>query len=329
MILLDFFQYFPMAFCCFMGVIGLLFGSFLNVIIYRLPKVLMEVESKESEFQAAPNDAELRTTGNSLEINEIQGETFGTSRNSFEMNEIQSETFGTCETHSLWHSLLTSRSRCPHCDHSINARDNCPILSFCILKGRCRHCRESISFRYPLVELLTCVLSFFIAFRFGVSLTTMAALILTWALIALAFIDFDTLLLPDHITIPFIWLGLLLSLFPIFQKSQDAVLGAISGYLFLFTLYWIFKWISGKEGMGFGDFKLLSMLGAWLGWQTLPLIIFISSFCGVLVGTFLIFFKKQNKNVPIPFGPFLALGGFFALMLGNDLESFYFWALRI
>lgn len=264
-----FFQSQPTSFICFIAFIGLLLGSFLNVVIYRLPKPAL--------------------------------------------------------------SLLRPASSCPHCYHPILARDNIPLLSYCLLKGRCRHCHTHISFRYPLVELFTCLASVIIALRFGLSISTVTGLMLTWALIALSFIDIDHLLLPDDITLPMIWMGLFLSTFSVLSPSlptpENAILGAVLGYLSLFSVYWLFKWITGKEGMGFGDFKLLAMLGAWLGWQALPFIVFVASLLGVLIGGFFMLIKKQNHNTPIPFGPYLAFAGFLALLLGQYLNSLYLWML--
>lgn len=265
----NFFQNFPFAFQCTMAFFGLCVGSFLNVVIARLPRKLL-------------ND----TSGPML----------------------------------VW----SPRSECPDCHHPIFVRDNIPVLSYCLLKGRCRHCNVHISARYPLIEILTTLLSFIVAAQLGVTIAALLGLILTWTLIALAFIDMDHMLLPDDITLPMIWLGLFCSLFSVFQDSHSAILGAMLGYLSLWTVYWIFKFITGKEGMGFGDFKLLAMLGAWLGWQSLPFIILFSSLLGTLVGLSLIFFKKSSKNYPLPFGPHLALAGFMALLWNQDLMTIYF-----
>lgn len=219
--------------------------------------------------------------------------------------------------------IVFSRSHCPKCHRTIAWFHNIPVLSFVRLKGRCYDCRQKISLRYPAIELLTLLLSMAITIRFGFSITTLAGLALTWGLIVLAFIDIDKFILPDNITLPFLWLGLLLNIFHIFVDPASAILGATAGYLILWIAYWIFKWRTGQEGLGFGDFKLLSMLGAWLGWQSLPLIILLASLLGTIAGISLILIQKRSKNTPIPFGPFLAIAGFFALLWGPTLNNLY------
>ncbi len=221
-------------------------------------------------------------------------------------------------------NLFYPRSQCPRCHHLITWLQNIPIISFVCLKGKCHHCHQRISWRYPLIELLSSGLSLLIAIQFGCTLTTVAALILTYVLITLTFIDIDHTILPDDITIPCIWLGLWFNTYHLFTTPTDAILGAIFGYLSLYIFYWIFKAITQKEGMGYGDFKLLALLGAWLGWQYLPLIILFSSFIGSLIGLCIIYFKNKSKNTPIPFGPFLSLGGFVALVWGPKFYHLYF-----
>lgn len=259
------------------GLLGLLVGSFLNVVILRLPIMLQ--------------------------------------------NAWQAETIPITPQPAF--NLCFPTSHCPRCQHKIAWFDNIPCLSYIYLRGLCRHCRQKISVRYPMVECLTALLSVIVALQFGVTWTTLAGLIFTWILVAITFIDIDHTLIPDDLTLPSLWLGLFISLFEVFQTPSSAILGTISGYLILWSVYWIFKGCTGKEGMGYGDFKLLAMLGAWLGWQALPLIILSSSCLGTLVGISLILFRKQDKNIPIPFGPFLAIGGFIALVWGPYLNQQY------
>ncbi len=263
-------------------VLGLLVGSFLNVVIHRLPKMM------EAEWQA-------------------------------QCAELRGETVPEIPRYNLW----TPRSACPHCGHAITALENIPVLSWLWLRGRCSGCGAPISVRYPLVELLTAALSAAVAWKWGASVETAGALLLVWTLVALAFIDLDTTLLPDSLTLPLVWLGLLFNLGGHFASLPDAVIGAIAGYLVLWSVYWLFKLVTGKEGMGFGDFKLLAALGAWLGWQLLPITILLSSVVGAAVGIAMILLIKHDRRVPIPFGPYLAGGGVVALFFGADLTRAY------
>ena len=259
----------PWAFVLLAGILGLLVGSFLNVVIHRLP-IMME---------------------------------------------------------RAWR---TQCSRCPHCGHAISALENIPIISYLWLRGRCAGCGKPISARYPLVELSTALLSGITAWHFGFGWAAGAALLLTWALIALTLIDYDHQLLPDDITLPFLWIGLLLSLYGVFTtNSTSSIVGAVAGYLSLWSVYILFKWVTGKEGMGYGDFKLLAMLGAWMGWQALPVVIILSSVVGAAVGITLIIFRGRDKNIPIPFGPYLATAGWLALLWGHDITHRYFALLGI
>lgn len=269
------------------GLFGLAVGSFLNVVIHRLP-IMMQQEWRQQcvELNAEANAA-ITTEGQ--------------------------EPF----------NLIHPRSRCPHCGHAITAWENIPVISYLFLKGRCAGCGAGISPRYPIIELVTAALSIMVAWHFGATWQTLAALFLTWALIALTMIDFDHQLLPDSITLPFLWVGLALSLFQIYTDSHSAIIGALAGYLSLWSVYWLFKKFTGKEGMGFGDFKLLAMLGAWMGWQLLPAIILLSSVVGAVVGISLILVKGRDKNIPIPFGPYLAAAGWIALLWGQDLTDYY------
>jgi leader peptidase (prepilin peptidase)/N-methyltransferase len=220
-------------------------------------------------------------------------------------------------------NLVVPRSACPSCGHKITALENIPLLSYAFLRGRCSQCKAPISMRYPLVELITGALSGFIAWHFGFGWATVGALLFCWSLIALTFIDFDTQLLPDSITQPLIWVGLVFNMGGTFTDLHAAVIGAIAGYLILWVIYWLFKFATGKEGMGFGDFKLLSAAGAWLGWQVLPVVILLSSVVGAAVGIALILFARHGRHVPIPFGPYLAGGAMIALFWGNAIMRAY------
>jgi len=266
------------------GALGLVVGSFLNVVIYRLP-VMMERnwirECKEHSGEAA--DPEEQQPFN----------------------------------------LLTPASRCPQCDHRVTAAENIPVISYLFLKGRCSDCGTAISMRYPAVELTTAILSVITALHFGYSLQTLTALGFTWALIPLFLIDFDHQILPDSITLPLLWSGLLLSLLNLFVDSHTSIIGAVAGYLSLWTIFHVFKLLTGKEGMGYGDFKLLGALGAWVGWQSLPVVILFSSVVGAVIGITLILFKGRDHSQPMPFGPFLAAAGWMTLLWGNDIIRLY------
>lgn len=264
------------------GLLGLLVGSFLNVVIHRLPRMM----EREWQTQCA----------------ELRGEEFP-----------EAETL----------SLLSPRSRCPTCGHGIGALENIPIISWLALRGKCAHCRAPISARYPIVEALTGLLTGFAAAHFGFEWSALGAILLIWSLIALAFIDFDTTFLPDAITLPLLWCGLLFNLQGAFADLPAAVIGAMAGYISLWSVYWAFKLLTRKEGMGYGDFKLLAALGAWLGWQMLPLIVLLSSLVGAIVGILLIILAKKGRNVPIPFGPYLATAGLLALFWGDEITRQY------
>ncbi len=267
-------------------VFGLVIGSFLNVVIHRLPKMM------ERDWHA-------------------------------QCAVLRDEAVPDIETLTL----AAPRSRCPHCGHAISAIENIPLLSYLFLKGRCRECKNPISLRYPLVELLTAALFGLAAWRFGYSAMALGAMIFCAIAIALTFIDFDTQLLPDDLTLPLLWAGLLFNLWGTYTSLAGAVIGAIAGYLSLWSVYWGFKLFTGKEGMGYGDFKLLAAIGAWVGWQILPLTILLSSFVGALVGIALIVIARQGRNVPIPFGPYLAAAGVIALFWGKPLTQVYLGTL--
>lgn len=272
----------PTALVVLAILVGLMVGSFLNVVIHRLPKMMER--------------------GWLTECAELRG-----------------------ETPPLFEklTLATPRSRCPHCGHRITAIENIPVLSYIFLWGRCRGCQARISPRYPLVEALSGLLSGYAAWRFGPSWAGIGALFFIWCMIALTFIDFDTQLLPDGITLPLLWAGLLLNLGGTFTDLRSAVIGTAAGYLSLWAVYWSFKLATGKEGMGYGDFKLLAAIGAWLGWQMLPLTILASSVVGAAVGIALIAFARHGRNIPIPFGPYLAAAAIIALFWGKPLTQQY------
>jgi leader peptidase (prepilin peptidase)/N-methyltransferase len=228
------------------------------------------------------------------------------------------------------YNLFVPRSRCPHCNALIRAHQNIPVVSWLFLGGRCANCRTPISIRYPVVEFVTALLSAAVALRFGFHWQTVAALVLTWALVALTVIDLDHTILPDIITLPLVWLGLLLSLAwhaglapPMPVDPVSAIVGAVAGYLTLWSVYWAFKLLTGKEGMGYGDFKLFAAFGAWMGWQMLPLILLFSAFTGAVVGIALILVRGRDRNVPIPFGPYLAAAGWIALLWGPQIVGGY------
>jgi len=259
--------------------LGLCIGSFLNVVIHRLPKMM------ERQWRS--------------ECAELAGE----------------EAPAPVERYNL----VVPRSACPSCGHRITAMENIPVVSWLALRGKCSGCSTPISPRYPAVEILTAVLSGYVAWHFGFGWAAAGALLFTWSMIALAFIDLDTFYLPDSITLPLIWLGLLFNLNGTFTTLASSVIGAAAGYLSLWSVYWIFKWATGKEGMGYGDFKLLAAIGAWLGWQMLPLTILLSSLVGAVIGIGLIVFAGRGRSVPIPFGPYLAIAGMIALFHGQSL----------
>lgn len=266
------------------GLLGLCVGSFLNVVIHRLPKMM------EQDWLA--------------QCSELRGETVSTAGEPL--------------------SLARPRSHCPNCGHQITALENIPIISYIlILKGKCSGCGTRISPRYPIVETMTGLLSAYAAWHFGPTMQTLGALALIWGLIALSGIDLDTQLLPDSITLPLIWLGLGFNLWATYTDISSAVTGTMLGYLALWSVFWLFKLATGKEGMGYGDFKLLAALGAWLGWQMLPAIILLSSVVGAIVGITLIIATRHGRNVPIPFGPYLAAAGVIALFWGTQITHSY------
>lgn len=274
----------PSAFYALSFLFGLAVGSFLNVVAFRLP-VMMERDWKRECCEL-------------LKVDKAEQDT---------------DDFG----------LVRPRSRCPNCGHWIPAWENIPILSYVLLGGRCSACRTPISLRYPVTEALTGLLSLAVAWRFGFTNQTILALLLTWALVGLSAIDLDTRLLPDSITQPLLWIGLLANMFGVYTDIYSSLIGAVAGYLVLWSVYWLFKLVTGKEGMGYGDFKLLAALGAWTGWQMLPLIVIVSSLIGAVTGLALMLFAGHERSRPIPFGPFLAGAGWIALLWGPRLTGLY------
>lgn len=264
------------------GVIGLVVGSFLNVVIHRMP-VMMQRESE--------NDLAL------------------------ENDEPP--------PHTTRYNLFVPRSACTTCGHQLTAMENIPLISYFWLHGRCRQCSAPISSRYPVVEVTTGALSALVAWQLGTGAMGLGALVFLWMLIAMSFIDADTQMLPDDLTLPLLWIGLLVNIHGLFVPLADAVIGAVAGYLTLWAVYWVFRLLTGKEGMGYGDFKLLAALGAWLGWTMLPLVILLSSAVGAVVGLVMIAFGRHHRDIPIPFGPYLAAAGLVALLFGQSLINAY------
>jgi leader peptidase (prepilin peptidase)/N-methyltransferase len=286
--LIDTFRAVPWFFWTTALIVGLMVGSFLNVVIHRLPK-MMETEWRQQCIEFLhPDDAEKNPPVPAAAYN-----------------------------------LVVPRSACPSCGHKISAIENVPVISYLFLGGKCRACKAAIGARYPLVESLTGILTVVAAWHFGATWSALFAVIFVWSLIALTFIDADTTLLPDDITLPLMWLGLLVNLGGAFVDIRAAVVGAVAGYLILWSVYWAFKLATGKEGMGYGDFKLLAAIGAWLGWQMLPLVILLSALVGTVVGLAGIVLKGRDKGAKLPFGPYLAAAGFIAMIWGQPLNLWY------
>jgi len=283
MLILDLLASSPLAFVVSALILGLLVGSFLNVLVYRLP-IMMERDWKlqSREMLGLPAEA--------------QGETF---------------------------NLILPHSRCPKCAHQIRPWENLPVLSYLLLRGKCSSCKTPISKRYPLVELACGLLSGFVAWHFGFGWPAAAMLLLSWGLLAMSLIDADHQLLPDSLVLPLLWIGLIVNSFGLFTSLGDALWGAVAGYLTLWTVFWLFKLVTGKEGMGYGDFKLLAMLGAWGGWQILPLTILLSSLVGAVLGVITLRLRNAETGTPIPFGPYLAIAGWIALLWGGQITDSY------
>lgn len=284
---IELFQQSPAYFYTSIALLSLCIGSFLNVVIYRLPKMMEYTWYHECRDFLSD------------EVKDIKPK---------EMQEI---------------TLSKPDSTCPSCGHKIRYYENIPVLSWLFLRGKCSQCKTKISARYPIIEATTAVLSLVIAQHFAVSAQTFWLLILTWCLIALTMIDFDHMLLPDQITLPLLWLGLLLNINETFIPLQDAVIGAAAGYMSLFSVFWLFKLLTGKEGMGFGDFKLLAVFGAWAGWQLLPLLILMASVVGAIIGIALMVFNNHKREQAIPFGPYIAIAGWITILWGESIWSWY------
>ena len=287
----------PGAFVAVVIAFALLVGSFLNVVIHRLPIMM----NREWAAQCAEFTADAADRGPATSTEKTQS-----------------------------YNLVVPRSACPSCGHNITALQNIPIISYLLLRGRCAGCKAPISARYPLIEAFTAAAAGYVAWHFGFGAEALAAIVLTFVLIALSAIDIDTQFLPDAIVLPTLWLGLILSLFhplegaqTLFVAPPEAIVGAAAGYLSLWSVYQLFKLLTGKEGMGYGDFKLLALLGAWLGWEKLPLIILLSAVVGAVVGVSLIVFRRQGRDVPIPFGPYLAAAGWIAMLWGDQIIAGY------
>ncbi|EMB51664.1 leader peptidase PilD [Vibrio mimicus] len=282
---MELFFYYPWLFPVLATLFGLIVGSFLNVVIYRLPKIMerewrADCAASFPEYGISPPEGQL--------------------------------------------TLSLPRSTCPHCQTPIRVIDNIPVVSWLALRGKCSHCKAPISARYPLIELFTALVSLMVSTQLSFSPFAVAALLFSYVLIAATFIDLDTMLLPDQLTLPLLWSGIALALFELSPVSlTDAVIGAMAGYLSLWSIYWLFKLLTGKEGMGYGDFKLLAALGAWLGWQQLPVIVLLSSVVGLLFGLIQLRLQKQGIDKAFPFGPYLAIAGWIALLWGNTVIDWY------
>ena len=287
--MMSFFATYPIALLGFALALGLIIGSFLNVVIFRLP-VMMQRE----------------WTDQCHEFLEIEDNKNNDAENFPSFN------------------LARPGSHCPNCKHELTATENIPLLSYLLQSGKCKNCKTSISKRYPIIESICGLFTVLIAHQYGFSWLTLAVLILTWSLIVLTMIDYDHQLLLDDITMPILWLGLIINYFELITTLEAVFLGVIAGYMILWIVYWLFKLLTGKEGMGHGDFKLLAALGAWMGWQALPQIILLSSLIGALIGIGLIIIKGRDKNIPIPFGPYLAGAGFVSLLWSDELNQLYY-----
>lgn len=283
MSLTEFLASYPLAFVLSTLILGLLIGSFLNVLVWRLPKMLQrDWQAQAHEVLGLPEQSPTPT-----------------------------------------YNLLLPHSHCPHCDHQIRAWENIPLLSYLLLRGRCSQCTAKISPRYPITELACGLLSAFMAWHFGFGWQAGMVLLLTWGLLTLSLIDAEHQLLPDVLVLPLLWLGLIVNSFELFVSLDDALWGAVLGYLCLWSVYWLFKLLTGKDGIGQGDFKLLAMIGAWGGWQSLPLTIMLASLVGAVVGALMLRWRNAQTSTPIPFGPFLAIAGWIALLWGGQITDLY------
>lgn len=281
--IMQFFASNPDIFLIVIAIFSLFIGSFLNVVIYRLPLMMEQTWSEECRIYLG-----LKPHTDLEKLN-----------------------------------LSLPFSHCPHCKKTIRPWHNIPLFSYLWLKGKCAYCNAPISIRYPLVEALTCLVSVYVAWKFGVSLQTLAALLFTWICICLTFIDLDYHLLPDQLTLSLLWLGLFFSLFAIFTDSHAGIIGALAGYLLFASIQWVFGWMTGKTGMGQGDYKFLAALGAYLGWEMLPLIILLASVSGIIFSLTHMIIKRHFKSLPLPFGPYLAVAGWVALLWGKEIMHYY------
>lgn len=297
--------------------VSLMVGSFLNVVIYRLP-VMMERAWQEG-MEEYSTDTALATVATDSASN--QGSSPASDTLTFDghspTDQAAQEPF----------NLAVPRSRCPACGHEIKAWQNIPLVSYLLLGGKCAGCKAGISVRYPIVEFITMLLSVVVAWQLGPTPQALLGILVTWFLVAMSMIDFDHQLLPDTLTLPLMWIGLLAALLPVFTDLRSAVIGAAAGYMILWSIYQLFRLLTGKEGMGYGDFKLLAALGALLGWQALPMVILLSSLVGAVVGITIILFTGRDKNIPIPFGPYLAAAGFISMLWGDVLSAWYYGVL--
>ncbi|AZG71801.1 prepilin peptidase [Shewanella livingstonensis] len=290
---------YPGVFVAISFIFAVTIGSFLNVVIHRLPVMMKREWQSECNFYLNEYHPDI--------VEQIGNERLNKPIDAFPAK----------------YNIVVPGSACPKCKANIKPWHNLPILGWLMLKGKCADCKTSISSRYPIIELLTGVLIAALAWHFGPTWQFVYASILTFVLVALTGIDLDEMLLPDQLTLPILWLGLIINLKGIYTSPEDAIIGAAAGYLSLWSVFWLFKLITGKEGMGYGDFKLLAVFGAWLGWQMLPLIILLSSLVGAVVGITMIMAKKLNKGNPIPFGPYIAAAGWIALVWGHDILNWY------
>ena len=300
MTIFDLFQTSAVVFYGVVAFVSLMVGSFLNVVIHRVP-IMMERGWRDGVVDYLADQQVATDSPPTVEFR----------------TDLPAEPF----------NIAVPRSRCPKCDHAIKSSENIPVISYLLLGGKCANCKSAISVRYPIVEFATMVLSLIVAWQLGPGPQALLGIVVTWFLVAMSMIDIDHQLLPDSMTLPLMWIGLIASLVPVFADVQSAVVGAALGYMVLWSIYQLFKLITGKEGMGYGDFKLLAALGALLGWQALPIIILLSSLVGALVGVSLIVLTRRDKNIPIPFGPYLAAAGWLAMLWGESLTTWYYSVL--
>ncbi len=303
MTIFELFQYNSAAFYGVVALVSLMVGSFLNVVIHRLP-IMMERSWREGMEEFAT-------------VNDEGAATAATDSSSVADATAEPEPF----------NLAVPRSRCPACGSEIKAWQNIPVISYLLLRGKCANCQAPISVRYPIVEFVTMVLSLIVAWHFGPTPQAVLGIVVTWFFVSMTMIDIDHQLLPDSLTLPLMWIGLLAALSPVFTDLQSAVIGAAAGYMVLWLVYQLFRIVTGKEGMGYGDFKLLAAIGALLGWQALPVVILLSSLVGAVVGVGLIAMTGRDRNIPIPFGPYLAAAGWIAMLWGDGLSQWYYGLL--